>query len=229
MSDFGLARRLEQGQSSFAPTANNLAGSLGWRAPECIRGQVKLNEGFERASSCSSSSSSSSLLDLVMTEEDGIRGRPHRLTKAVDLFALGCLYFWVLLSGEHPFGETYNRESNIVKGDWVNMGMLEILGEEGWEAKDLIGRLLSPNSEDRWVFFPWVKADDPVRIRLNVCHILSSGHRPNDYLFCAMHRIDSRSWSLNLLNLLWSCSRRMLSRWLARIGTIGSTRCLSII
>lgn len=151
VSDFGLARRLEQGQSSFAPTANNLAGSLGWRAPECIRGQVRLNEGFDRASSWSSSSSSSSLLDLsVVDTEDASRGRQHRLTKAVDLFALGCLYFWVLMSGEHPYGETYNRESNIVKADVVNMKMLDILGEEGWEAKDLICRLLSKDPDDRY-------------------------------------------------------------------------------
>lgn len=137
VSDFGLARRLEHDQSSFAPTANNLAGTLGWRAPECIRGQVELNEGCEWGSSTNLSSSSSS------TELATGDGGHARLTKAVDLFALGCLYFWVLMSGQHPFGERYNRESNIVKADIVNMGMLEILGEEGVEAQELITRLLS--------------------------------------------------------------------------------------
>ncbi|KAL1411282.1 bifunctional endoribonuclease/protein kinase ire1 [Vanrija albida] len=155
VSDFGLARRLEQGQSSFAPTANNLAGSLGWRAPECIRGQVKLNEGFDPVLSCSSSgsaaSSSGSFADLTaLVEEDGEkRGPSRRLTKAVDLFALGCLYFWVLMGGEHPFGETYNRESNIVKGDAVNMDHLSVLGEEGVEAQALIGELLSMEPDER--------------------------------------------------------------------------------
>ena len=147
VSDFGLARRLEQDQSSFAPTANNLAGSLGWRAPECIRGQVRLNEVFDRASSYSSSSgSSSSLLDLMTEAEEKEAAKEKgfaRLTKAVDLFALGCLYFWVLMSGEHPFGAVYDRESNIVKGQIVNMSQLDILGEEGWEAKEMIGRMLS--------------------------------------------------------------------------------------
>ena len=157
VSDFGLARRLEQDQSSFAPTANNLAGSLGWRAPECIRGQVRLNDVFDRASSYSSSSTSSStsLLDLVTTDSDDKdptngKSKGHaRLTKAVDLFALGCLYFWVLMGGEHPFGEVYDRESNIVKGDVVNMSQLDILGEEGWEAKELIGRMLAMNPMER--------------------------------------------------------------------------------
>ncbi len=77
-------------------------------------------------------------------EKDIARGKGYaRLTKAVDLFALGCLYFWVLMSGEHPFGAVYDRESNIVKGEVVNMSQLDILGEEGWEAKNLIGRMLS--------------------------------------------------------------------------------------
>lgn len=157
VSDFGLARRLEQGQSSFAPTANNLAGSLGWRAPECIRGQVKLNEGFDPVLSCgsigSTASSTGSLTDLLITTSDGgeaVKGVPRaRLTKAVDLFALGCLYFWILMSGEHPFGETYNREANIVKGDAVNMDHLSVLGEEGIEAQELIGHLLSAEPSER--------------------------------------------------------------------------------
>ncbi|RXK38342.1 IRE protein kinase [Tremella mesenterica] len=152
VSDFGLARRLEQDQSSFAPTANNVAGSLGWRAPECIRGQVRLNEDFDPSSSHShsSSSSSTSLLDFSQSTDDLSGGKKsRRLTKAVDLFALGCLCFWVLMSGEHPYGETYNRESNIVKGEIVNLPMLDILGEEGWEAKALITALLSMNPETR--------------------------------------------------------------------------------
>lgn len=154
VSDFGLARRLEQGQSSFAPTANNLAGSLGWRAPECIRGQVKLNEGFDPVLSCCSSgstaSSTGSLVDLMEVDSEGKKAAPRaRLTKAVDLFALGCLYFWVLMNGEHPFGETYNRESNIVKGEAVNMDQLTIHGEEGVEAQHLIGQLLSQEPSER--------------------------------------------------------------------------------
>jgi serine/threonine-protein kinase/endoribonuclease IRE1 len=150
VSDFGLARRLEQDQSSFAPTANNLAGSLGWRAPECIRGQVRLTEDFEQSSS--SSSSSLNAMDGTDSDEKETKGKGGaRLTKAVDLFALGCLYFWVLMSGEHPFGAVYDRESNIVKGEVVRMSSLEILGEEGVEAQDLIGRLLSMEPEARLI------------------------------------------------------------------------------
>jgi serine/threonine-protein kinase/endoribonuclease IRE1 len=146
VSDFGLAKRLEHGQSSFAPTGNYAAGSAGWRAPECLTGEVKLNEGY---TNMSSSSSSSANLDDIVTGE-GIRQRA-RLTKAVDLFALGCLYFWVLMGGEHPYGEAYDRESNIVKGEAVNINRLEILGEEGWEARQLIDQLLNEDPKMRCV------------------------------------------------------------------------------
>lgn len=104
---------------------------------------VRLNEGFDASSSVGSSGG-------IANAEDGVAR--SRLTKAVDLFALGCLYFWVLLSGEHPFGETYNRESNIVKGDAVNMGMLSLLGEEREEVEDLVKRLLSTEPDARYVF-----------------------------------------------------------------------------
>jgi serine/threonine-protein kinase/endoribonuclease IRE1 len=150
VSDFGLARRLEHDQSSFAPTANNLAGSLGWRAPECIRGQVRLTEPFDRSSSGGSSTSSTSSLTELLDASAPRPTRPqHRLTKAVDLFALGCLYFWILMSGQHPYGEVYDRESNIVKGEIVNMGSLDVLGEEGVEAAELIGRMLTTDPAGR--------------------------------------------------------------------------------
>ena len=135
VSDFGLARRLEQDQSSFNPTTHLHAGSVGWRAPECICGNVRLHEDFDQDPSGSSEGKDSS--------DDITSAQRHRLTKAVDLFALGCLYFWLIMSGEHPFGETYDRESNIMKGDMVNLDRLDIHGEEGVEAKELILRMLS--------------------------------------------------------------------------------------
>jgi serine/threonine-protein kinase/endoribonuclease IRE1 len=112
---------------------------------------VRLTEYFDRASSGSSSSASSSsasLVDLATAEPE----RDHaRLTKAVDLFALGCLYFWVLMGGQHPYGEVYDRESNIVKGEIVNLASLDILGEEGYEAKNLVGTMLSMKPASRYV------------------------------------------------------------------------------
>ena len=43
-----------------------------------------------------------------------------RLTKAVDIFNLGCLFFYIA-SEEHPYGEPLVRQNNILKGIQMNM------------------------------------------------------------------------------------------------------------
>ena len=181
VSDFGLARRLEQDQSSYAPTGNNLAGTKGWRAPECILGLVRLNEGFERDSNSSTSSSSNSIVDLVDTEaEIGIdadksqnRKDHQRLTKAVDLFALGCVYFWTIMGGQHPFGDQdYQLESNIVQGNPVNMEKVaDMQGLDGVQVDDLVRSLVSLVPASRSVSFEAasVHVTDPSRLRTSEC------------------------------------------------------------
>jgi serine/threonine-protein kinase/endoribonuclease IRE1 len=148
LSDFGLAKRLDHGQSSYAQTANHAVGSIGWRAPECLRGEVQLDDLFENSSQTSfgNGTSHSSSSDGLVT-----LGKHARLTKAVDLFSLGCMYFYVMTGGMHPFGDRYEREMNIVRGNIIGLDRLDAYGEEGYEAKCLIGRLLSPVSSERWV------------------------------------------------------------------------------
>jgi len=38
----------------------------------------------------------------------------ERTTYAVDVFSLGCIYYYVLTNGEHPFGDVFRRQSNIL-------------------------------------------------------------------------------------------------------------------
>ncbi|KAI9056342.1 hypothetical protein FKP32DRAFT_1586082 [Trametes sanguinea] len=142
ISDFGLCKKLEYDQTSFLPTAHGsmAAGTVGWRAPEILRGEVKLDD----AGSDESQSSRGS----VGTPTPGTpMGKPTRLTKSVDIFALGCLYYYVLTNGLHPFGDRYEREFNILKNA-KNLEGLERFGEEGAEGVDLITRMLSPEAPD---------------------------------------------------------------------------------
>ena len=42
----------------------------------------------------------------------------------VDIFSMGCLYYYVLSNGKHPFGETFHRQANILNGQ-VSQGELD--------------------------------------------------------------------------------------------------------
>lgn len=144
ISDFGLCKKLEVDQTSFLPTAHGAgaAGTVGWRAPEILRGEVKLDDVNEE--SLSSRGSVASGIGSSGTPT----GKPTRLTKAVDIFALGCLFYYVLTNGGHPFGDRFEREVNILKNvKWLEG--LDGFGEEGSEAVDLIEKMLSPDAQDR--------------------------------------------------------------------------------
>ncbi|CAG9832376.1 unnamed protein product [Diabrotica balteata] len=42
----------------------------------------------------------------------------ERTTYAVDMFSLGCLYYYVLSRGRHPFGDSLRRQANILSGKY---------------------------------------------------------------------------------------------------------------
>jgi serine/threonine-protein kinase/endoribonuclease IRE1 len=144
ISDFGLCKKLEMDQTSFLPTAHGAmaAGTVGWRAPEILRGEVKLDDSMSDDHSQSSRGS-------VGTAVNGsTSSKPTRLTKSVDIFALGCLFYYVLTNGLHPFGDRFEREVNILKNA-KSLDSLEQFGEEGLEAVDLITNMLDPEAYNR--------------------------------------------------------------------------------
>ncbi|THU97496.1 hypothetical protein K435DRAFT_721799 [Dendrothele bispora CBS 962.96] len=93
------------------------------------------------------------------------RDEPTRLTKSVDIFSLGCLFYYVLTGGGHPFGNDYERDVNIFKDakclDGLERGWKGGLGsggggdnldgaaEEGTEAAHLIRAMLEMESANR--------------------------------------------------------------------------------
>jgi serine/threonine-protein kinase/endoribonuclease IRE1 len=145
ISDFGLCKKLDVDQTSFLPTGNGAmaAGTVGWRAPEILRGEVKLNETIGDESQSSRGS-------VGLPPGSTQSGKPTRLTKSVDVFALGCLFYYTLTSGNHPFGDRIEREVNICK-DVKNLDGLACFGEEGSEAADLIEAMLKPEAHERCV------------------------------------------------------------------------------
>ncbi|KAJ9074627.1 bifunctional endoribonuclease/protein kinase ire1 [Entomophthora muscae] len=139
ISDFGLCKRLEDGQSSFHNTliSGAAAGTMGWRAPECL---AYSPDSIETETEEASSSSSA-------------YGPPElkgRITRAVDIFSAGCVFYYVLSHGQHPFGERYIREGRVIEGRSDISQLLTDSGiVYGYEAHDLIKQMLDPDPERR--------------------------------------------------------------------------------
>ncbi|KAH7869526.1 uncharacterized protein C8R40DRAFT_739048 [Lentinula edodes] len=153
ISDFGLCKKLDFDQTSFLPTAQGAmgAGTFGWRAPEILRGEVKLDNSEDTNSSKGSAGTVNGNPPSVNSSSSTTSSinKPTRLTKSVDIFALGCLFYYMLTGGGHPFGDRFEREINIIKGvkDITTLG--ERYGEEGVDAADLIEKMLNPDSSLR--------------------------------------------------------------------------------
>jgi serine/threonine-protein kinase/endoribonuclease IRE1 len=63
----------------------------------------------------------------------------------VDVFSLGCVYYFVLTNGDHPFGEPFRRQSNIVNGEYN----LDKVQSNPQGVYDLISIMISSNANSR--------------------------------------------------------------------------------
>lgn len=61
-------------------------------------------------------------------------------TCAVDIFSLGCVYYYVLSKGHHPFGESFRRQANILQGEYN----LDLLTANDEPARSLIEKMINP-------------------------------------------------------------------------------------
>ncbi|KAK6536104.1 bifunctional endoribonuclease/protein kinase ire1 [Arthrobotrys megalospora] len=139
ISDFGLCKKLEADQSSFRATTAHAAGTSGWRAPELLIGESGDATISSLSEHTNGSTSDSSVLDTLTN---------RRATRAIDIFSLGCVFYFVLTRGGHPFGDRYLREGNIITGKY-NLSGLEVLGDSGSEASDLIASMIARNPKAR--------------------------------------------------------------------------------
>lgn len=164
ISDFGLCKQLDENGpgSTFAPTANHTAaGTTGWRAPELL---VDLKAAIAAPPATNVETphhqTTASLGSTTSTDGastvDPASGR--RVTKAIDIFSLGCIFYYVMTLGCHPFdvgGSSLARDFNI-KTDRKDLDALR-LENYSYEADDLVLQMLKHDPRDRISTFDILK------------------------------------------------------------------------
>lgn len=147
ISDFGLCKPLEEGpESTFAPTANHTAaGTTGWRAPELLVGS-RSSIAAASANSTSTTKSTTDSSEIVVIDPPSGR----RATKAIDIFSLGCVFYYVMTQGRHPFdvgGTSLGRDLNIKENKFSTDDLR--LHDYQFDADDLIMQMLKYDPKDR--------------------------------------------------------------------------------
>lgn len=147
ISDFGLCKKLDNDQSSFRATTQHAAsGTSGWRAPELLLHHDLLEISPDTISSIGSSSvhSVGAGNGSASTSSGG-----KRLTKAIDIFSLGCVFYYILANGNHAFGDRYLREGNIIKGEYDLSLLAAFCPNDYVEASHLISTMIHFNPKMR--------------------------------------------------------------------------------
>lgn len=147
ISDFGLCKPLEEGpESTFAATANHTAaGTTGWRAPELLVGARSAVSSSNTASTSHSKSTTHSSDGTVIDPPSG-----RRATKAIDIFSLGCVFYYVMTQGRHPFdvgGTSLGRDLNIKENNFSTDDLR--LHDYQFDADDLIMQMLKHDPKER--------------------------------------------------------------------------------
>lgn len=72
-------------------------------------------------------------------------------TTAVDIFSLGCVYYYVVSNGSHPFGDVVKRQLNILsyEHDLKLFSNGEVLDNVGVLAEQLIEDMIDKEPNDR--------------------------------------------------------------------------------
>lgn len=90
-----------------------IVGTIGWQAPEILLHIEQTLQQIENAMEHPTTQTGTDAPTSTMNGSTNVSTLQNRMTKAVDIFALGCIIFFVL-TGKHPFGRRSEREWNIL-------------------------------------------------------------------------------------------------------------------
>lgn len=137
ISDFGLCKTLPENVSTLVGTTGH-AGTAGWKAPELIFQPKEMLNGSQQSTARSENGDSTSGANAAA----GVK-------RAVDIFSLGCVFFYILSEGCHPFDDDEGwmqlRERNIKIGR-MNMKPIAMFGRD---TLDLVQWMLAGRPEER--------------------------------------------------------------------------------
>ncbi|KAK6170116.1 hypothetical protein SNE40_018589 [Patella caerulea] len=70
----------------------------------------------------------------------------QRTTCAVDIFSAGCVIYYVMAQGKHPFGESLKRQSNILNGE---SSLVHIHGDDYVVLRSVVESMIRYTPEER--------------------------------------------------------------------------------
>lgn len=73
--------------------------------------------------------------------------RGQRTTTSVDIFSLGCVFYYVISNGKHPFGDTLKRQANILSSEFDLNDLKEV--NEDVLSKQLIADMICKEANKR--------------------------------------------------------------------------------
>jgi len=65
--------------------------------------------------------------------------RREKRHNSIDVFSMGCIIYYTLTRGKHPFGDRYSRERNILQSKYN----VSELGQNCYEGRDLVEKMIA--------------------------------------------------------------------------------------
>ncbi|KAM7394525.1 hypothetical protein PAMP_021322 [Pampus punctatissimus] len=72
----------------------------------------------------------------------------NKPTAAVDVFSAGCVFYYVVSRGQHPFGDALRRQVNILSGEYSLAHFMDDMHDDVI-AQDLIEQMINAEAESR--------------------------------------------------------------------------------